>query len=134
MYGRRVVKQFLLHRVAVKPSNGAKSSRDRGSCSTASFEVTTETFDIGAPRLKETDVVLFTPSGKLAQVKRIRISCQPAVASQISGQRELFCLAECRLGDDDCGRGLCGVHDAPPGRAETRDWVYRAPAMLEDSP
>ena len=52
MHRRGMIEQFFLNCVTVETCDGAKSTRDCGSRTAASFEVTTETFNVGAARFE----------------------------------------------------------------------------------
>jgi hypothetical protein len=77
-----MVKQFFLHRIPVEPGDGTQAAGDGGSGAAAGLQIAGEALDIGAPRLEQTQVMLLTPAGVLAQVQRVRLTRQAGVSGQ----------------------------------------------------
>jgi hypothetical protein len=65
VHGRRVLQQVLLNRVAIEPGDRAELARDRGPGAALGFQVTAETFDVGAPRIEQMQAVHLAPGGEL---------------------------------------------------------------------
>src|SRR5690348_6833234 len=84
------------------------------------FQVAGEAFDVGAADGEQAQGTGAAPAGELAQVQRISLTGQAAVAGQEPGERKTLGVGEGGL-DHDEGSGWGGSgHRAPPGRAETR--------------
>ena len=76
--GRGMVQQVLLHRIPVKPGDGAQPTGDGGPG--GGLQVAGEALDVRAARLEQAEVVLVAPAGVLAQVvvsHRAEAACKP---------------------------------------------------------
>jgi len=82
-----VVEQLFLHGVPIEAGNGADPSGDCCPRSAPGFHVPAEAFDISRPRLERAQTVLLTPRHVLAQIQRIRVAGQTAVAGEEPRQR-----------------------------------------------
>lgn len=80
--------------VAVERRDGAQPSGDRGASLALGLEVAAEAFDVGAARTEDRQMPFGAPGDVLAQVERVGLTGQAAVAGQEAGQRELFLRAE----------------------------------------
>jgi hypothetical protein len=90
----RVIEKLLLDGVAVETGDGAESPGYRCASPPALLEVAAEALDVSAPCLEEADVVLLAPSGELAQIERVRLSGQSAIASKIATERDPLGITE----------------------------------------
>ncbi len=82
MSGRRVIKEFLFHGVAVEPGHGAQPAGDGGPGAAAGFQAAGEALDVGAARLEQPHLMLLAPASELTQVQRIGFACQAGIARQ----------------------------------------------------
>ena len=90
MHGRRPVQELLLDGVLVEAGDGTQPPGDGGAGAAACFQVAGETFDVGATGGEQVQGPGPAPGGELAQIQRVRLSCQPAVSGQEAGESEPF--------------------------------------------
>jgi hypothetical protein len=86
--------QAFFFGVTVETGNGAQPARDRRASFAEGLEMTAEAFDVGAARTEDPQMRFGAPGHVLAQVERVGLAGQAAVAGQEPGQRELFLRAE----------------------------------------
>jgi len=114
-----MVKQLLLHRIRVEPGDGTQVAGHSGSGAAAGLQIAGEALDIGAPCLEQTQVMLLTPVGVLAQVQRVRLMRQAGVSGQEPSQGKPFRLREHRSMAATAVDMVAMGH--LPGRAEAQE-------------
>jgi hypothetical protein len=105
--GRGVFDDAFFLRIPVEADDRAQPSGDSGAGPAGVLEIAGEAFDVDTVDVKQAAVVLPAPGGELAQIQRVSVASEPAVASQEPEQRRLLDLAEHRLVPLDRGR-RCG--------------------------
>jgi len=105
--------QPLLLGVAVEADDGAQPAGDRGPSFAPALELAPEALDVRSAHREEGETVLSAPDDELAQVEGVRVTGQPAVAGQETGQGELFGRAEQGIDALD-GGGCHGVGHSRP--------------------
>jgi hypothetical protein len=68
---RRMLQQFLFHRVTVEPGHRAQPTGDSGPGPAAGFQVAGEAFDVGAAGLEKAQMVLLAPGRVLAKIQLV---------------------------------------------------------------
>ena len=91
---RRMLDDALLLGVAVEPDDRAQPAGDRGAGAAGVLEVAGEALDVDTMDVEQAAVVLPAPGGELAQIERVRVAGEPAVAGQEPEQRRLLDLGE----------------------------------------
>jgi hypothetical protein len=93
-----MLEELLFDRVFVEPGDGAQPPRNGGACSPSCFQVAGEAFDVGAADGEQVQGAGTAPGGELAQVQRVCLAGQAAVAGQEPGESEPFGVGEGRAG------------------------------------
>jgi hypothetical protein len=78
----RVVDDAFLFGVAVEADNGAQAAGDGGACASAVFEIAGKALDVDAAHVEQLSIVLPAPRGELAQIQRVGLAGEAAVAGQ----------------------------------------------------
>jgi hypothetical protein len=74
-----MLEEFFFDRVFAEPGYGAQPPGDGGASASLGFQVPGEAFDVGAADGEQGQRLIPAPGGELAQVQRVRLSCQAAV-------------------------------------------------------
>jgi hypothetical protein len=129
--------QALLFGVPVEARHRAQPTSDRGPGPPEGLEVTGEPLDVGAACPEHRHPVFGAPSDVLAQIERVRVTGEAAVAGQEPRQRQLLVRAEQFVSGRD--RGACrdgNVHDGTSKRhaeAPLAETGHTAPATIRGS-
>jgi hypothetical protein len=86
--------EAFLFGVAVEADHGAEPAGDRGPGPTQGLDVAGEALDVGATRTEHRQVVFGAPGHVLAQIQRVGVAGEAAVAGQEPRQRQLLVRAE----------------------------------------
>jgi hypothetical protein len=115
-----MLEELFFDRVFAEPGDGAQPPGHGDARSPSCFQAAGEAFDVGAADSEQAQGASAAPAGELAQIQRVRLAGQAAVAGQEPGKRTTLSIGEGGL-DRGEGSGWGGSgHRAPPGRAETR--------------
>jgi hypothetical protein len=115
---RRVRDQAFLSGVAVETGHGAQPTGDGGPGPTQGLEVTGEALDVSAPRPEHCHPVFGAPGHVLAQIQRVGLAGQAAVAGQEPHQGELLVAAEQPVSRRE--RGTCREGNIHGGTSKRR--------------
>jgi hypothetical protein len=110
----------FLFGVAVEPDDRAQPSSDRRAGTAGVLEVPGEALDVDAVDVEQATVVLPAPSGELAQIQRVGVTGEPAVAGQEPKDGRPLHLGEHGLVPLERGRG-CGHGGTSPIEAGATD-------------
>ena len=77
-----MLEEFFFAGVLVEPGDATQPPGDRSPRTASGFELAGEAFDVGAADGEEGQGAGAAPGGELAQIQRVRLSCQPAVSGQ----------------------------------------------------
>jgi hypothetical protein len=105
-----VLEQFLFDGVAVEPGDRAQPPSDRGASPAAGLHLAAEALDVGATRLEQMQPVLLAPSSEHAQVQRVGVAGQAAVAGEKPDECCALGLGERFDRNDKLGRRDGGGH------------------------
>jgi hypothetical protein len=114
MHRGRVRDQPFLFGVTVEAGDGAQAAGHRGASSTAGFEVTAETFDIGTTRTEQRDLSFCAPLHPLPQVQLVRLKRQAAVAGEEPNPGLLLLGREHLVSHRNGRRNWNNLHFRPP--------------------
>jgi hypothetical protein len=110
--------QAFLFRVAVEAPHGAQPPGDRGPGPPERLEVAGEALDVGAARTEHLYVMFGAPSDVLAQVERVGLEGEAAVAGQEPCQRQLLVDAERHVSPHE--HGACRDGNVHGGTSKRR--------------
>ena len=113
--GRRGAEEFFFDRVLVEPGDGGQPPGDRGAGPALRFEVPGEAFDVGAADGEQGQGPGAAPCGEPAQVERLGLAGQAAVAGQEPGEGDSL-----SVGEDGLDRGERGGWDGSGHRGTSR--------------
>jgi hypothetical protein len=110
VHRRRGRDHAFLFGVPVEAGDGAQPPGDRCTRFAERLEVPTEGLDVGAARTEQPHAPFRAPGDVLAQIQRVRLTGQAAIASQEADERKLLFRAEQTGTHRNRGRDGLGLH------------------------
>jgi len=108
VYRRRVFDHAFFLRVPVEPDDRAQPASDRCPRLAAVFEIAGEAFDVDPADLEQTVLALPVPRRELAQIQRVGVTGEAAIAGEETKQSRLLGLTHYRLIPLNRSRGSGG--------------------------